>query len=297
MGALRRRSMRSRYSKRRKVGPRSKIVKGAARGAARSYTGTEMCKDLGAFIPNCMVIKLRQHFVTGANNGATAFGTGGIATDRHGRFILNLIVTQSCLGNTTPDTGYSANNVLPVGLARLVGASGSTSMYTSCCVLRVQGSLKFSFTNPVAAVLTAPPYVAGQFLYRARDTSEGALTSPQSQAAADIQAVQPNTRCLDIARIQGTQLLTSGAIPTPTISIVQRIDHWIHNLTDQSFASYVSDPGSFAATAAAPSNYANVDCAWFFNSQNGTYAPPGQGVVVGSLVFTLLCKDPLATLL
>lgn len=283
---------------------RSKVVGTAARGAATNYLGTAICKDLGSVTPNCMVAKVRLHFLTGATGGAVTSLNGTITGDKRTLLSINFVPFHGdCLNQTTPDTGYTANNVDAVGMSRLLGSAGGTAFYSRCAVLRVQGSLVVSgWADSSSAAVAPTPGIAGHILWRMHDNTEGGLTSTVTQAAADVQFAQPNTRrrmfqigYSSVYDVSGTPAFQHVPLPSPVRCRI-RVDSWIHQILDMNFASYVSDASSFGSSSASPANYAMMDISTFFNSLNGGNVVPNRMHVQGDLTFTCLFKDPLATI-
>lgn len=295
-----------RFKKRRGVpNMRKKVVRTAKRSAARPLMPNQMCRDLGNVYPSCLVLKCRQSWFGSMGDTAGALPAGTAANDKYyscnfrcfpsnaagaggGTFsALSLLVTYG-----------SSLTAIPPGLARVFNTAGATGVYQRCCVLSCKYVIKCALTRTINAENGLP---CGRWMHllHTRDSDGESAPDLKSQATADTTWCQPDVR-RKFKDGTASQVYVVGAAAGsmntryPAHRFTWRHTLWPHKELDQPFENYISQDASFAVADNVPTNRASLELRGFGTGGN-FFLPESVGVMNVELVYTLLLKDPFAT--
>lgn len=286
------------FAKRRKTAALYKkpVSRTAGRAAVQRSAPAALCRDLGSIYPSCLVLRCKQR---GIFEAAVLDGTA-VASDKY--YWRSFPIFPSTANGTTAlmtaFAGGTAINLMPYGLSRIFGTSGTNGVYQRCCVLKARMFVRFTLRVDVAGVTLDP--LGGNWLHfqHTRDGDGEALAAPTTQALADRAFAQPDVRTRQKSLNEGIAAYTAGTTHrTPRALIVsQRRVMWPHKELDQSFDNYVGQEVSFGDQGTRPSNFCVLELAGFGNSVNGSVTVENQGTLEMFVEYTLLLKDPYASI-
>lgn len=302
--------------------PKASALRAAHAIAASNRTSVRMCKDLGVLWPNCVVVKLKDHFFAycGTNGAATAYAP--VPTSKYQGCITGYpyapyVNFGDTFGNprtmNTDSQGSLLGNRQPLGWGRLIGdassAAGATgALYGKCCCLRVDYNLKYYLMSNIETAKGTTPWNArtGIAAYtRDYDFTETNMGDISSMVTFSQNIIQPNVRVhrkithghAKQANFNATAAAASlSDLDCTTVHIKGTL--WPHRALEQSWATYVSSDTSFGLYNANPTDYARVEIgikahqlslAQDSDTLNGHLFKP---YVQAFVTYTCLFKDP-----
>lgn len=305
----RRRYGRSGYKKRRyPPNLKKRVVRTSARAAANPRAPNSMCRDIGTVYPSCMVLKCRQSFYGSLGNTTGVLPDGTSAVDKYYSANFRCFPSSATVvsgnygtfGGLAQLTTGSSVVAIPPGLARVFNTAGTTGVYQRACVLSARFNIRCTFQRLATTEGTNVGGIWTHILHT-RDSDGEAAPDMKTQAAADLLYCQPDVRrqLKDTTRncsyIIGVPDPTSMNTQTASQKLRWKHTMWPHKELDQPFENYVSQDASFAAADGLATNRCSLELRGFGNSTASQWIPENCGVFHCDLVYTLLLKDPFAT--
>jgi hypothetical protein len=297
-----------RYKKRR-MPPnlKKRVVRTSARAAANPRAPNSMCRDIGTVYPSCMVLKCRQSFFGSLGNTGGILSDGTVAQDKYYTANFRCFPSSATVASGNAGTfGTLAQLVqgssvvaIPPGLARVFNTAGTQGVYQRACVLSARFHLRCTLQRIVSgeANNTGARWI---HILHTRDADGETAPDIKTQAAADLLYCQPDVRrqvkdtTRNLSYVVGA---AAGSMNTQTTS--QRLNWrqtmWPHKELDQPFENYVAQDASFAVADGLPTNRVNLELRGYGNANGGQWMVENQGCFHCDLVYTLLLKDPFAT--
>lgn len=287
---------------------KKRVVRTSGRAAANPRAPNSMCRDIGNVYPSCMVLKCRQSFFGSLGNTGGTLPDGTTASDKY--YSANFRCFPSSATVVSDNYGTfgglaqlvqgSSVVAIPVGLARVFNTSGATGVYQRACVLSARFNIRCTLQG-LRSNSEAVNYGARWIhILHTRDSDGETAPDMKTQAAADGLYCQPDVRrqVKDSTR-NCTYLVGAAAGSMNTQTASQKL-HWRHTLwphkeLDQPFENYVAQDASFAASDNKPTNRCSLELRGFGNANAGQWYPENMGVFHCDLVYTLLLKDPFAS--
>lgn len=295
----------SRFGRRKSV--KKRLVGTAGRAAARRRTPNMMCKDIGTIYPSCMVLRCRQSGLFSLGDASLNLTNAADAATGKYYFVTIPIQPTTTNGLTSSLTAITnsgtALNLQAYGLARLFNTAGATGVYQRACVLKCKVTAKLHLTMAQFATIgTRVPGGRWTHFLHTRDGDGEALTAPSTQALADRDWAQPDVRRRIKDTMLGTAYLNSTSVginfnTLPPQRVVWRHTVWPHKELDMSFESYVSTESSFCVPGTVATNRSVLELGGYGNSCNGYSQPEASGSVYLDVEWTLLLKDPFASVI
>lgn len=302
---------RRKYTGRRRKGygsVKKRLVRTAGRAAVRSRMPNQMCRDLGNAFPSCMVLKVRQHVYASMGDVSAVLPNGTTATDKYYScnfrcFPSNASVVSGNYGTfgglAQLTTGSSIVGV-PPGLARIFNTSGAAGVYQRACVLSCQYFIKCTLTRTTSASETSLPGGRWMHVLHTRDSDGETAPDMKTIALADTTWCQPDVRRrFKDTTNSGVYVIgaAAGSMNTryPAHRLVWKHKLWPHKELDQPFTNYISQDASFAAADNIPTNRASVELRGFGTNATHLASVENQGTMDIEVIYTLLLKDPFAT--
>lgn len=298
-----------RYKKRRfPPNLKKRVVRTAGRAAARPNMPNQMCRDLGNVYPSCMVLKCRQSFFGSLGNTGGVIPDGTTASDKYYSANFRCFPSSNTVVSGTGGTFItlaqlvqgSLITAIPPGLARVFNTSGATGVYQRACVLSARFNIRCTLQR---RGVTEAENTGGRWIHilHTRDSDGETAPDMKTQALADGLYCQPDVRRQVKDSTRNVTWLAGAAAGSLNSQTASQKVHWRHTLwphkeLDQPFENYVAQDASFAASDGLPTNRASLELRGFGNANAGQWYPEDMGVFHCDLVYTLLLKDPYATI-
>lgn len=286
---------------------KKRVVRTSARAAANPRAPNAMCRDIGTMYPSCMVLKCRQSFFGSLGDNVGTIANGTTAADKYYSANFRCFPSNNTFASGTGGTFSqltqltqgSTITAIPPGLARVFNASGAAGVYQRACVL----SARFRFRMTLMRVASGEGVNPGgrwTHILHTRDADAEIAPDMKTQSAADGLYCQPDVRRQLKDTTRNLTYMVGGAagsMNTQTASQKVRwnLALWPHKEADQPFETYIAQDGSFAVYDNIPANRASIELRGFGNAVSGNWYPENIGVFHCDLVYTLLLKDPYAT--
>lgn len=287
-----------------------------AEKAVVRFSFKQSLADIGQIWPKSAVVRLPMFFRIGPDvTYGIAMRTSGVGVRANGiRSYAGSIVTYpyrplaNLLDNTATAPVTAPTASVP-GWTRFMGTAGSgaTTVYSKCCVLRMDYSLRMTFvsqhttTSNYTAVNSASlpgthvlfPAPAGIGL--TQPTTVDILTNNCAMPEAKVKYTGPSTGFSNFNSGTITQLLPA----VPGQHLLWKGTLYPHQVVASSFQDYVSSSTSFGTSTAAASNSPVINLVGQFPDYCPADVPgsaPDYGWIDGHVVFTCLLKDVVGTL-